>query len=260
MNSSRLTRMLTHTLLAAGVVLLASGVVVMAQVTSQTTVTQGQSTSEVKVEHGEVLYVSGNQLVVKNTDTGEVKTFNVPDSARVNVDGQELSVHDLKPGMKLQRTITTTTTPKTVKTVRTVQGRVWQVNAPLSVILTMADGKNKQFRIPEGQKFSINGQEVDSFHLKKGMTVSATVITEAPETEIAEHRTVTGEMPAPPPPPETPPMVGVLLIEVPAPQPETTASAQPAPKLPQTAGFLPLMGLLGTLLSGVGVGLRFRRS
>jgi LPXTG-motif cell wall-anchored protein len=261
MNSRRLTRTLAYSVLAMAVVLIVSAPAVIAQDTSQSTVTQGQPAQQVTVEHGEVVYVSGNDLVVKNLDTGELRNFIVPDSARVTVGGQELSVHDLKPGMKLQRTITTTTTPQVVTTVRTIQGTVWHVTAPISVILTLPDGTNKQYKIPKDQKFTVNGQEMDAFHLKKGMNVTATVISEVPETQVAEQRTVTGQMP---PPPSPPPMQGALLIEEAPQPPPTIAEAKPSPppsKLPQTGSMLPLLGLLGLLFSvtslGMGIWRRF---
>lgn len=258
MSSPHLTRTSAYSTLAMIFVFVMCCSAAVAQETSQTTMTQGQPEQQVTVQNGEVVYVSGNDLVVRNLDTGELRNFVVPDSARVTVDGQQLSVHDLKPGMKLQRTITTTTTPRTVTTVTTIQGKVWHVSPPNSVILTLADGTNKQYRIPKDQKFTINGKETDAFHLKKGMNVSATVVTEVPETHVAEQRTVTGQMPAPPP---TPPMVGALLIEEPAePAPPQVASAEPGPsKLPQTGSELPLLGLIGLLLSGTSLGMWLRR-
>ena len=76
--------------------------------TNTSTAATGKSTKTTTVENGEVVLVSGNDLVVKMAD-GTIRHFkNVPDSARVTVDGQQLGIHDLKPGMKLQRTITTT--------------------------------------------------------------------------------------------------------------------------------------------------------
>lgn len=260
MNSLRLTtRTLAYSVLAMAVFLIVSTPTVLAQDTSQTTVTHGQPSQQVTVDHGEVVYVSGNDLVVRNLDTGELTNFVVPDSARVTVDGQELSVHDLKPGMKLQRTITTTTTPRVVTTVRTIQGKVWHVNPPVSVILTLPDGTNKQYTIPKDQKFTVNGKETDAFHLKKDMNVTATVISEVPESHVAEQRAVTGQMPPPP----TPPMQGALLIEEATPPPPTTmAAAQPSPppnKLPQTGSMLPLLGLLGLLLSVASLGMGILR-
>jgi hypothetical protein len=249
-------------LLAAGIVFLVFAVAMLAQDTTRTQTTTGAGSKNFKVERGEVVYVSGNDLVVK-MENGDIRSVTVPDSARATVDGRELSVHELKPGMKLQRTIVTTATPRTVTTVRTIQGKVWQVSAPNSVILTLPDNTNKQYRIPKDQKFMIDGREVTAFELKKGMNVSATVLTAVPETVIAEQRKVTGS--APPPPP-TPPIQGALLIETtpapaPAPAPAQVAAAEPAPaKLPKTASALPLVGLLGLLCSGLSVGMRMLRS
>lgn len=243
-------------LLATSVVVLGVSVLTNAQVQTQSTTSQGKPTVETKVQRGEVVYVSGNDVVVK-TEDGQIKNYpNVPDSVKINVDGQQLTVHDLKPGMKLERTITTTTTPRTVKTVQSVTGTVWQVMPPTSVILTLEDGTNQQFKIPKGQKFTVNGAETDAFGLKKGMKISATKIVEAPQTEVAEQRTVTGEMP-----PSTEAMAGPVLIQSEPKQPtETAQAAAAAPgstqqQLPQTASSLPLLAALGTfaMLAGLAI-------
>ena len=69
----------------------------------------------------------------------------------------------------MTRTITTTTVPKTVSTVRTIEVEVWYVNAPSTVILQFPDGTNKQYKIPSGQKFMVDGRRCTSaFHLRKG--------------------------------------------------------------------------------------------
>ena len=103
-----------------------------AQDTTNTNTASGQPTVTTEVKSAEVVYVSGNDLVVR-ADDGQVKHFVVPDDKTVTVDGKELTVHDLQPGMRLTRTITTTTTPKTITTVRTIKGKVWHVNAPSTV-------------------------------------------------------------------------------------------------------------------------------
>jgi len=260
-------------LMTAGLVSLAIAPTGMAQDTSKTQVVAGASTSTTSVEKGEVVYVSGNDLVIK-MDTGEIRHMNVPDTARATVDGKEMSVHDLKPGMKLQRTITTTTTPKTVTTIRTIQGTVFAVIPPSNLILSFPDGSaNKSYNVPKDQKFVIDGKSYSAFELKKGMKIGATVVTESSDVAVSETRRATGTAPAaaPPPPPPPPPTpvvyVGVLLIEAPAPAtpppPPPTglaarpASAEPAPKaLPKTASSLPLLGLLGILLCTASLGIR----
>lgn len=269
MDSSRFK--FTLTLLALAMFVLFCATSILAQETTKTTEQTGQAQQEVSIHRGEVVYVSGNDLVVKDLDSGELKEFVVPDSARATVDGKEVSVHDLKPGMTLERTITTVTNPKLVTKVTTIQGQIWQVNPPRHVILRMPDGQNKEYRIPENQKFIVEGKEVDAFHLRQGQNVTATVITEVPVTEVSQNQTVTGT--APLAAPETPPMQGALLIDesfaehaaTPAPpqggamaqnagEPEKTetATAENKPRLPQTGSALPLLTLLGLLLSGAG--------
>jgi LPXTG-motif cell wall-anchored protein len=227
-----------------------------AQVQTDTSTQMTGKAKTVKVESGEVVYVSGNDLVVKMAD-GSIRHFpNVPESTRITVDGKQLGIHDLKPGMKLQRTITTTTTSEMVKTVQSVTGTVWNVNPPLTVILTMEDGKNQEFKIPKGQKFDVNGQMVDAWGLQKGMKISATKVVEVPQTVIAQQAKITGEMPPPPAPP--PPDVPILVVEevtvAPAPQPVAAAPAPAA--LPKTGSSLPLIGLLGLLALASSLGLR----
>jgi len=239
--------------LAVGALCLAFAVCMSAQVQTQTTTdANGQPTATTTVEKGEVVYVSGNDLVVKMSDGSIRHIANVPESARVTVDGQELGIHDLKVGMKLQRTITTTETPKVIKTVKSVTGTVWNVSPPTSVILTMENGKNQQFKIPQDQKFSVDGQMVDAWGLKKGMKVSATKVVEVPATEVAKQVQLTGKMPPPPPPP--PADVPILVVEeVPVP---VEVAAAPAPALPKTASPVPLIGLLGFLSLASSLGLK----
>jgi hypothetical protein len=231
-----------------------------AQVQANTRVEHGTPTQSVNVERAEVVSVSGNDLIVKMAD-GELRDFpNVPENKTVTVDGKELTLTELKPGMKLERTTVVTTTPRMITTVRTVTGKVWHVSPPNSVILTLEDGTNQSFKIPKGQKFTVNGQVTDAFGLKKGMNVTATAVTETPETMVAHEVKHTGTMP--PPPPQAPQQGVTLLIVVlhPAPAPVESA-AEPAPsKLPKTATSLPLLGLLGAALCAFALGLRAKRA
>jgi hypothetical protein len=236
--------------LAVGAMFLAFVVSVSAQVQKTESTSSEPSTKEVKVERAEVVLVSGNDLVVKMED-GTIRHFpNVSESARATVDGREVGIHDLKPGMKLEKTVTVTTTPQMITTVQTVTGKVWHVTPPNSVILTLEDGTNQQFKIPKGQKFNVDGQVLDAWGLKKGMKVSATKVVEEPVTKVERESQISGSMPPPPPPP--PPDAPIIIAQaapVPAPAPEAPA------ELPKTASQLPLIGLLGflSLLSSIGL-------
>ena len=178
----------------------------------------------------------------------------VPDSDKFHIDGRELSVDGLKPGMKLTESIITTTTPRYVNTVRTIEGKVWHVNAPKTVILSFPDGTNKRYSVPDHAKFTINGEKKSVFDLRKGMKVLATVVTDETQTVSESAKRVVGEAPVP----ETPQQVGTLLIIRPRMvEPITTASAEPLPQeLPKTGSTLPLIGLLGTLAVAASFGLR----
>jgi len=246
--------------LAVGVIVSTLTLGATAQVQTDTITTSGQPTTEVKVDRGTVVLVDGNDLVVKAEDGHLVHFANVPESARATVDGEQLGIHDLKPGMTLERTITTTTTPQTITTVKRVTGTVWSVNPPSSVILTLEDGTNQQFKIPDGQKFNIDGQTTDAWGLRKGMKVSATKVVEEPQTLAEQQRQVTGTMPPPPPDPAADlPLLVLVIIPTDAvpdsPPPAEVASAE----LPHTGSQLPLIGILGLLALATGLGLRAAR-
>jgi hypothetical protein len=245
--------------LTAAVILSLISVAVEAQVQTKSSTSTGQATTQTQVERGEVVSVTGNDLVVKMED-GSLRHFsNIPESARVTVDGQQLGIHDLKPGMKLQRTITTTTTPKTITTVQTVTGTVWHVSPPNYVTLRLEDNSTERFKIPQGQKFTINGRETDAFGLRQGMKISATKVVEVPESVVEHQMKVTGTMPPPPTPPapDQPILVAVIAVPVAAPAAAPAPAAPEQPKtLPKTGSSIPLLGLLGVLALATGLTLR----
>jgi hypothetical protein len=245
----RLSSTITGGLLVGGALCFMLSSPAASQVQSTQTVEHGPARQDVKIQRGEVVYVSGNDMIVKMED-GSLQAFNnVSDSKTVNVNGQNLNVHQLKPGMTIEKQTITTTTPRLVTTVETVTGKVFHVSPPNSVILTLENGENQKFKIPSGQKFTINGEQKDAWGLKKGMVVSAQRVTEVPETVVSEEIRHTGTMPPPPPAPK--PDVPVLVAAAPpAAAPTETAAAEPA-KLPKTASELPLFGLIGASLSGL---------
>jgi hypothetical protein len=250
---TRRTNTRVFLMLAPMALFFACAVSMSAQVQTSTSTTAGGSTKDVTVEHGEVVLVSGNDLVVKMEDGTIKHVANVPESARITVDGRQLGIHDLKPGMKLQRTITVTKTPKIVTTTQQVTGKVWHVTPPNSVILTLEDGSQQQFSIPKDQKFNIDGQMTDAFGLKKGMKITATKVVEEPVDVYEHHQQVTGTMPPPPP---APPADEPILVAVVVPPPAPAA----APEMPKTGSILPLIGLLGGLCLFASLGLKVVRS
>jgi LPXTG-motif cell wall-anchored protein len=238
--------------LAAGMICLAFALSLSAQVQTETNTASQTPSSTTKTVGGTIVYVNGNDLILKMDDGTLKHISNVSPTQTATVDGKEITIKDAKVGMHLTKTITTTTTPKIITTTQSVTGTVWQVSPPNSVILTLDDGKNQQFKIPKGQKFNVDGQETDAWGLRKGMKISATRVVEAPETVVTQQAQISGTMPPPPPPPPPDqPILVAVVVPVPAAAPEAAPAA-----LPKTGSSLPLIGLLGFLSLAASFGVR----
>ena len=248
MNSLHSTPKLNR-LVMAGIAFMSFVAATNAQVKTESTTIHEPATKAVSVDRGEVVYASGSDLVLKKDDGTVVHFANVSDTA--TVDGKQVAIDDLEPGMKLERAITTTTTPHTVATVQTVSGRVWHVSPPHFVILTLEDGTNHKFDLPNDHKVFVDGRLVDAWALKKGMKISATRVIEAPGTVVAQQTKLTGTAPIALAANE--PVFFTFFATAPA--RATLAEAIPA-SLAETGSSLPLVGLLGVLALASFLGLR----
>ena len=223
-----------------------------------TTKTIEPPTHEVQTTHvnnAEVIHVSGHEVVVE-LENGKFELLNLGQDFRFQVDGRDLTVHELTPGTKLSQEIHTVTTPQEVTTLRTVNSKVWHVKAP-HLILSFPEGENKAYTVPDGTVFHIDGEDRSVYDLRKGMSISATVLTVEPLQSVTMHTVVTGE--APPRPNVT--FEGPMLIEPAREAPPLTAAVEePRPQeLPKTASLVPLAGMLGFLSLALGTGLRIIR-
>jgi hypothetical protein len=137
-----------------------------------------------------------------------------------------------------------------------VKGKVWRVNGP-HLILSFPDGENKAYTVPDGIVFHIDGQDKTVFDLRKGMDISATLLTVAPVQSVTMHTVMTGQ--APPRPDVT--FEGPMLTERDRGAPALTAAIEEpgAHELPKTASLVPLAGMLGLLSLALGTGLRIIR-
>jgi RNase P/RNase MRP subunit p29 len=142
-------------------------------------------------EHATVLSADGNLLLVQKS-TGVIQAFRVPDSTRFTIDGKEVSVHELKPGVKLTATVTTTTTPVTERTTTIGSGTVFFVTGNTVVVTT--DGENKIYTVKDSYRFVVDGEKTSVHGLRKGMRISAEKIVESPHTEISSNTVVTGQL------------------------------------------------------------------
>jgi hypothetical protein len=248
-NNTRFTKRLALGALAFGIGVAST----WAQDTTTTAVRRGDPTLETKVKNAEIVYVEGNDLVLK-LNNGKVEHLIVPSDEKFTIDGKEFTVNELKAGTKLTQTITTTTTPRNVNTVRTLKGKVWHVNAPGSVIVSLPDHTNQLYKVPSHATFTVNGQKKTVFDLKKGMKFEATIVTDEPQTVVEYSKSTVGAAPIP----VTPPLLGVLLFQKATPPPTEVASnvtTEQVDRLPNTASPMPIFGLLGLLSIASSLGL-----
>ncbi len=160
---------------------------------------------ETRVDNAEVVYVEGNDVVVKLTN-GEVKQFEIPDGYKFVIDGKNVTVHELKPGMKLTAVITTATAPKLVDRVKIIEvGTVWKTSGS-NLIIKTPEGENKMYRVPSGGKITIDGKEKTLDQLREGDKITATVVSTRAPSEVGKATAVVQT-------PATPARVGVLLID-----------------------------------------------
>lgn len=220
-----------------------------------TTVGPTEEVHQITIKNAEVIHISGHDVVVE-LENGKFELLSLPKDFKFHVDGKDLTIHQLTPGTRITQEIHTVSTPQEVTTLRTVNGKVWHLSGR-HVILAFPDGKNKQYTVRDGVVFNINGEEKTVYDLRKGMEISATVVTIAPQQTVTTHTVVTGQ--APPRP--NVPFEGPLLIEPLAKEPVVTAAVEePAPQeLPRTGSFVPLTGAAGLFLLATFISMKIIR-
>jgi len=218
-----------------------------------------QSTTTSETKHFQVISVEGNKVVAKLPEGA--REITVPEDFRFTVDGREVSVHELQPGMKGTAKITTitTVTPVTVTEVR--NGEVMQASGS-SIIVKSANGI-KMFNEGDIAKRNVtilkDGKPASIADFHTGDRLTATIVTEKPPKVMTQRQvqaTLTGATPTA----TTGAAPAARTAAAPAaPAPTTGTGAAPARKLPKTASQVPLLGLLGALSLAIALGLSLGR-
>jgi hypothetical protein len=175
--------------------MMALAVGVQAQTTTKKTEPAGEAKVTKEQITGEVVQVEGNHLVAKMQPSGQYRMFTIAPGRRFIIDGQSKQLGDLKPGTVLTATTTTTTQPAADRTTTVTNGTVWFVSGN-KLIVTLENGENREFNVPDDFKFTVEGnKEATVRDLRKGMKVSGTRIVSEPRTEISTDIVVTGKAP-----------------------------------------------------------------
>jgi hypothetical protein len=167
---------------------------VAAQV-SQTKETVPGGTAKVTTSqvHGELVAKGSNWLIAKDAH-GNYKLYNVQAGRKAIVDGVSKGLDELQMGTMLTSTASTTETPLVNRTTTITQGKVFWAS-PKSIIVTLENGENKQYAVPDGFKFDVDGKQISAMELRPGMKLTGTKIVEEPVTVITKDVVVTGVAP-----------------------------------------------------------------
>jgi protein involved in ribonucleotide reduction len=155
-------------------------------------------TSLEEVINGTIYSIDVNDDEVTLTQSTTVrKTYEIPDTADITLDGDDADLSELERGMKVKMTKTNgVITELEVTTVKeTINGTIYSIDVNDDEIrLTESTTVRKTYEIPDTADITLDGDDADLSELKVGMKVKMTktngVITELEVTTLIE--TITG--------------------------------------------------------------------
>ena len=177
--------------LILGVGLLAvSATIAIAQQPSVTKImSTGQSMTSTSSRsiHAVVVSVNGNKVVAE--DAGKATEYTIPDGFKFQLDGKDIGVADLKPGMHVTATITTTTTTTPVYVTEIKSGKVLVVSGQ-SIIVRGPQGNrvfSNQDAVKRNATIMRNGEKVSISDLRAGDIFTAVIITDESPRVVSER-------------------------------------------------------------------------
>jgi hypothetical protein len=189
-----------------------------------------ETKKEVVTKNFEIISVDGNKVVYR-TASG-VKEITLPDDFKLDVNGQKIGVHDLKPGMKGTAYLTTTTTTQPVYVTEVRNAEVLAVSG--NTIIVRGQNGVRKFTIDDIRDKNITimkeGQPVELHGLRKGDKLTATIITRgAPKVMTeAELRASVAALPPTAAPAEVPTAAPAAAAPATAPPAAAAPAAAPA--------------------------------
>ena len=157
-------------------------------------VPKGPASASTTQLRGELIAVGPNWLIARMVPSGDYRLFDVRPGAFATVDNVKKSLSQLKPGTMLTATVTTTETPLARRTTTVTKGKlIW--SSPTTIIVTLENGENRQYTVPPGFKFTVEGKQLGVEELRPGMILTGTNVVEEPVTSITEQTSVYGTEP-----------------------------------------------------------------
>jgi LPXTG-motif cell wall-anchored protein len=235
------------------------GLAAMAVSFTAVTSTAQTTTSSAQNKEFEVVAVSATHLVVKLPEG--TREITVPNDFRFTVDGRQLALGDLKPGMKGMATITTRTTVTPVVVTEVKNGEV--VQATGSTLLVRTEQGFKQFTEGDVEKRGIklvkDGVPAKFTDYRGGDRLSATIVTTYPPKVLTEQQvnaTIARAAPASAGAGASAAVSRAAPSAAAAPTPAETPAAR---TLPKTGSAWPLLALASILSIAMGLTLAVRR-
>jgi hypothetical protein len=172
-----------------------------AQEISTTTATPKSVSGSMTIDTAMVLYVSGDDAVLKSSD-GSLRLLELQPGTTLTVDGHPVKPAELTVGAILTHVQVRRRIEYDVTTVRQITGTIIAKNGP-TVTLRLDDGSTKIYQVPPYAKFIINGTDVRFDDVTTGSKINATVVKTSGQSVNSTRAAVVG----------APPQEGTLLIE-----------------------------------------------
>jgi len=158
------------------------------------TVSRSPSTATTTQVRGEVVAVGPNWLIARMVPGGDYRFFDVRPGAVATIEGVKKSLSELKLGTMLTAAVTTTQTPLVKRTTTITKGRLLWSN-PTTILVTLENGENRQYTVPPGFTFTVEGKQLGTAELRPGMILTGTNVIEEPVTLITQETVVYGTEP-----------------------------------------------------------------
>lgn len=166
---------------------------VSAQVSTEVTKTPRAATGSITIDSADVVYVSGDDAVLKMPD-GSLELLEVPSGSVLTIDGKPAKISDLKPGATVSHLTSTKRVEYDVQEVTQFSGRISAKNGRLLTV-RLDDGTTKVFSVPYHATFNVGGQNKEFGDLVKGMKIDVTAVKKEQHSTQTSHSAVSATTP-----------------------------------------------------------------